>query len=97
PSAALLIGRRRPTAAPTSGAPYHFGSARASRPLIPLFVIVASRVADAERLQLAVQRRALHADERRGARDVTREAADLDLEIFALERLARLAERRPHD
>ena len=32
-----------------------------------------------ERLELAVQRRALHADERRGARDVAGKAADLDL------------------
>src|SRR5687767_6980877 len=38
-------------------------------PLIPL----APRVAEAERLQLAVQRRALHADEIGGPRDIARE------------------------
>src|ERR1041385_2067511 len=46
-----------------------------------------------QRLELAVQRRALHADELGGARDVVVEPADLRLEVFALERLARLAQR----
>src|SRR3954447_22691787 len=63
----------------------------------PLLVIVSTGVADAERLQLPVKRRPLHADERRGARDVAGKAADLDLQIFPLERLARLAQRGAHD
>ena len=50
-----------------------------------------------ERLQLAVQRRALHADEGRGARDVAAEARDLGQQIFALEDLARIAQRQLHD
>src|SRR5688500_18372679 len=50
--------------------------------------LFALAVADAEGLQLAVQRRALHADEIGGAGDVAGEAADLDAQILALERLA---------
>src|SRR5712692_1135737 len=50
-----------------------------------------------QRLELAVQRRALHADELGGARDVAAEPADLRLEVFALEGLARLAQRHPHE
>src|SRR5688500_14589550 len=59
--------------------------------------LLALRVADSERLQLAVKRRALHPDEIGGSRDVAREAADLDPQIFALERLARCAKRGSHD
>src|SRR3546814_15058272 len=33
----------------------------------------------------------------RGARDIAREPPDLDAQIFAFERLAGLAQRRPHD
>src|SRR3954468_24053564 len=63
----------------------------------PLFAPLPTGVGEAERLQLAVQRRALHPDEIGGARDVAGEAADLDPQIFALERLACLPERRSHD
>ena len=51
---------------------------------------------DAQRAQLAVQRRALHADELRRARDVAAEAVDLRQQILALEDLARLAQRQAH-
>ena len=51
----------------------------------------------AERLQLAMQRRALHADEGRGARDVAAEARHLGQQILALEDLARVAQRQLHD
>src|SRR4051794_37275326 len=44
-----------------------------------------------ERLQLAMQRRALHADELRCSRDVAGEAADLGDQIVALEHLAGFA------
>src|SRR5689334_20383426 len=68
----------------------------AYRPLPSLFLAILL-VADPERFQLPVQRRALHADERGGARDVARETPDLDLEIFALEGFAGFAERAAHD
>src|SRR5271156_4099806 len=44
----------------------------------------------AQRLQLAMQRRALHADEFGGAGDVAAESVDLGDQIFALEHLASL-------
>src|SRR3954468_23362460 len=50
------------------------------------------RRAHAQRLQFAMQRRALHADESRGAGDVAAEAVDLGDQIVALEDLARLAQ-----
>src|SRR3990172_11786134 len=53
--------------------------------------------ADAERTQLAVQGRALHADEGGGARNIAAEARHLRVEIPALEHLARLAQRQRHD
>src|SRR3712207_4177690 len=43
------------------------------------FFRLAFRIPDPQRLELAVQGRALHAYEGRGARDVAGEAADLDL------------------
>jgi hypothetical protein len=43
-----------------------------------------------------VQRRALHADEFRGARDVAAETGNLRHQIFALEHFARVAQRQPH-
>src|SRR5260370_12625802 len=46
--------------------------------------------------ELAMQRRAFHADEFGRARDVAAEAADLRLEIFALEGLAGVAQRHSH-
>ena len=46
---------------------------------------------DSERFKLAMQRRALHADELGGARDVAAEAADLRHQIFTLEHLACIA------
>src|SRR5262249_18586613 len=49
-----------------------------------------------QRLELAMERRALHADELGGAPDIAAEAADLRLEIFALKRLACLAQGHPH-
>src|SRR3712207_6202022 len=62
-----------------------------------LFFLLTARIGDAERLQLPMKRRTLHADERGGARDVAGEAPDLDLQIFALERLPGLAQRSAHD
>src|SRR4051794_13424509 len=53
-------------------------------------------LADAERLQLAVQRRALHPDELGGARDVAAETVDLRCQILALKDLARAAEIHRH-
>ncbi len=44
-----------------------------------------------QRLELAVQRRAFHADELGGAGDISAEAVDLSQQVFALEQLARLA------
>ena len=46
---------------------------------------------DPERLQLPMQRRALHADEFGGARDVSGESADLGDQVVALEHFPRLA------
>ena len=43
-----------------------------------------------------MQRRALHADEFGGARDVAAEAGDLRQQVFALEHLARVAQRQAH-
>src|SRR5438128_2491593 len=50
-----------------------------------------------ERLQLPVQRRALHADEFSCPRDVAGAAADLGDQVVALEYLAGLAQRKAHD
>ena len=44
-----------------------------------------------------MQRRTLHADEGRGARNVAAEARDLGQQILALEDLARVAQRQLHD
>src|SRR6266851_2656592 len=52
---------------------------------------------DPERLELAMQGRAFHADEFGRARDVAREAADLGNQIVALEHFPRLTQRQPHD
>ena len=41
--------------------------------------------------------RAFHADEGRGTRDVAAETRNLRDEVLALEKLARLAQRQPHD
>src|SRR5262249_40813658 len=51
---------------------------------------------DTERLELAMERRALHAHELGGAGDVAPEAADLGDQVFALEHLARIAQRQAH-
>ena len=59
--------------------------------------LVRGAAMQAERLQLAMQRRALHADEGRGARDVAAEARHLGQQILALEDLARVAQRQLHD
>src|SRR5665811_223563 len=53
-------------------------------------------LADPERFELAVQRRALHADELGSARDVAAETADLRHQIFALKHFARIAQRQSH-
>src|SRR5689334_24571872 len=53
--------------------------------------------ADPQRLELAMQRRALHADEFRRPRDVAGETADLGDQVVALEHLARFAQRQSHD
>src|SRR3984885_5276605 len=49
---------------------------------------------DAERLQLSVQRRTLHANEFGGTRYVAAEPTDLSHEILALEGFPRLAKRK---
>src|SRR5262249_53754526 len=54
------------------------------------------RSVDPERLELAMQRRALHADELGGAGNIAAEAADLGDQIFAFEYLARVAQRQSH-
>src|SRR6185312_14229479 len=53
--------------------------------------------AHTKRLQLAMQRRTLHADEFGRSRDVAGETADLGDQIVALEHLPGLAERQAHD
>src|ERR1700730_17827029 len=53
-------------------------------------------VEHAERLELAVERRALHTDEGPGARYVAAEARHLRQQIFALEHLAGVAQRQCH-
>src|SRR5262249_40464800 len=50
-----------------------------------------------ERLELAVQSRALHADEFSRAGNVAPEPADLSDQVFALEHLAGVAQRQPHE
>src|SRR6185312_8486321 len=50
-----------------------------------------------KRLELAVERRTLHADEFGGARNVAREPADLRDQVITLEHFPRLAQRQPHD
>ncbi len=85
-SAPHRAGSRRRTS-PRSATLSQFSCSEGRRPY-PSFL---ATVGDAQQLELAVQRRALHADEAGGARDIAREAADLDAEIFALERLARFA------
>src|ERR1700681_2225442 len=52
--------------------------------------------ADAERLELAMQRRALHADEFSRPGDIPGEAADLRNQVVALEHFPRLTERPTH-
>src|SRR5690349_1468933 len=52
---------------------------------------------DAERLQLAVQRRAFHADKSRRAGDVAAEPRHLGQEVFALEHLTGVAQWQCHD
>src|SRR6267378_2777328 len=56
-----------------------------------------ARSADTEGLELAMQRRALHADEFSRARDIAGEAADLGDQVVALEHFPCLAERQAHD
>src|SRR5262249_1530906 len=51
---------------------------------------------DSERLELAVQRRALHAHELGGAGNIAAEPIDLRDQVFALEHLARVAQRQSH-
>src|SRR5258706_15834240 len=53
--------------------------------------------AAAERLELAMERRTLHAEKFRGPRDIAGEAADLGDQGVALEHLPRLPERQTHD
>src|SRR5260370_174168 len=50
-----------------------------------------------ERLQLAMQRRALHPDERGRARDISAKACDLGQKILALEHFPGIAQRQLHD
>src|SRR5436305_15172911 len=51
----------------------------------------------AERLELAMERRALHADELGRARNVAAEPADLRHQIFPLEYLACFAQGQAHE
>src|SRR4051812_43724191 len=67
----------------TAPSQYHGRASRATAAILPTRPPPA-RVGEAQGLELAVQRRALHADEIGGAGDVAREAADLDAQIFAL-------------
>src|SRR5882762_10453489 len=59
--------------------------------------LLARTAMQAERLQLAMQRRTLHADEGRRARYVAAKARYLRQEVFALEDFARIAQRQLHD
>src|SRR4029077_8542109 len=52
---------------------------------------------NSERLELAMQGRALHPDELGSTRNVAAETTDLSDQIFALEYLTRLAQRQPHE
>src|SRR5437016_4820519 len=54
-------------------------------------------VPDTKGLEFAVQCGAFHADERRGARDVARKTADLNLQILALEGFAGFPQGAAHD
>src|SRR5690606_26638658 len=51
----------------------------------------------AERFQFAMQRRTLHANKLRRARNIAAEPVDLGDQIFLLETLARLTQRKRHD
>src|SRR4051812_5239127 len=53
--------------------------------------------ADPECLELAMQRRTLHADKFRCTRDIAGKTADLGNQIVALEHFPRLTERQSHD
>src|SRR5690606_31080281 len=55
------------------------------------------RCGDAERSQFSMHRGTLDANKGGGAGDVSTEAADLSHQIFALECLARIAQRKRHD
>src|SRR4030095_14545577 len=59
--------------------------------------IVHVAAVQADRLQFAMQRRALHPNEGRGARDIAAEARHLGQQILALEDFARVAQRPLHD
>src|SRR5882757_5806144 len=52
---------------------------------------------DAQRFELAVEGRALHADKGGGARNIAAETGDLRQQVFALEDLARVAQWQGHD
>src|SRR5436853_732070 len=54
-------------------------------------------VEQAQGLELAMERRALHADEGRRARDVAAEACHLRDQIFPLEDLASISKWQTHD
>jgi hypothetical protein len=54
-------------------------------------------VEDAERFELAVQRRARHPDKGRGAGNIAAETGHLGKQVFTLEDLARVAQRQAHD
>src|SRR4051794_36460761 len=58
-----------------------------------LLLLPLALVADAQSLELSMQRRPFHANERCGARDVARKTADLNLQIFALEGFASFPQR----
>src|SRR3546814_18328998 len=64
---------------------------RARRKLF--FFILATIFRQSQSLEFSVNRRALHANERGSAADVSRQTSDLRLQIFTFESLAGLAQR----
>src|SRR3546814_16145754 len=64
---------------------------RARRKLF--FFILATIFRQSQSLEFSVKRRALHANERGSAGDVSRKTSDLRLQIFPFESLAGLAQR----
>src|SRR5207244_6532114 len=85
PCSAGKLGCARLPVPPASSSP--------SRPELQRAVVAK----DAERFQLAMQGRALHADKSGGAGNIAAEAGYLGDQVFALEDLSRIAQRQGHD